>query len=93
MKLIITNVKITGSNRRYVLDQIQKYADRFSDRIFSSVEIMPIYSDTTHALIAYDVQGTAAQTKVFDSRDMMIGYILGANAHMTKTHVIKELFA
>ena len=91
MLLTITNVKVTGPNRRYVLDQLQKYADRFSDRKFSSVELSPLYGDGTHIIDAYDVQGAVIMSKTFDSKDMMIGYILGANAHMAPHHVIKNL--
>jgi len=91
MKLNILNLKITGANRRFVLDQLQKYADRFADRKFSSVELTPVYGDGTCAIHAYDVEGRAAQTKVFDSKDMLIGYILGANAHMGTHQIIKEL--
>jgi len=95
MQLTNNNVKITGSNRRYVLDQIQKFADRFSDRKFSSIELVNLYTgranEDVHAINAYDVQGTLVSQKEFKSQDLMVGYILGANAHMSSTHVIKEL--
>jgi len=90
MKLTITNVKITGSNRRHILDQLQKYADRFSDRKFSEVEITKL-CNLGYVINAYNIQGAISQQKEFDSQDMMIGYILGASAHMSSTHVIKEL--
>ena len=91
MKLTMTNVKITGGDRRFVLSQLQKYADRFSDRIFSEVEISKV-TDGTYAITAYDANGMMLQRKDFGKKDALIGYILGANAHMTKTHIIKELY-
>ncbi len=90
MKLTMNNVKISGGGRRFVLDQIQKYVDRFSDRIFSSVELKR-FDNCTYAITAYDTNGAWAQQKNFETKDGMIGYILGANAHMTKTHIIKEM--
>ncbi len=90
MKLTMTNVKITGGDRRFVLAQLQKYADRFSDRIFSEVELSKV-TDGTYAITAYDTNGMMLQRKDFEKKDFMIGFILGANAHMTKTHIIKEL--
>lgn len=92
MKLNIINTKVSGSNRRFVLDQIQKYADRFTDRKFGAIEIISLYEcKGVHAINAYDVHGNLAYQKQFNSLDMLIGYVLGANAHMTKTHIIKDL--
>ena len=90
MKLTIKNVKVSGPNRRWVLDQFQKYADRFDDRKFTEVEMTRILRDV-HIITVYNTQGMLAGHKPFESRDLMIGYILGANAHMTRQHIIKEL--
>ena len=90
MKLTINNVKVSGGDRRHVLDQLQKFADRFSDRNFSEVELVKMYDDR-FAILAYNTDGVMTEHKYFDRQDLMIGYILGANAHMSSTHVIKEL--
>ena len=91
MKLNIINLKVTGPNRRWVLDQLQKYADRFADRKFSAVEIGKQNQNSDHSISVYDTNGSLAYQKPFDSKDLMVGYILGANAHMSAQYIIKEL--
>lgn len=95
MKLKFINTKISGSNRRFILDQIQQYADRFADRKFSAIDIVNLYDGPKgcHAVNVYDTHGNLAFQKIFNSLDMLVGYVLGANTHMSKTHVIKELDA
>jgi len=90
MYLIISNVKISGPNRRYVLDQLQEYADHFSDRRVSSVELIKV-DGRECAINVYDVHGRLDQQRVFDSQDLMVGFILGANQYLDAHQVIKEL--
>lgn len=90
MKLTIKNVKITGPSRKVVLGHLQKYADHFSDRTFSEIEITKL-CNLAYAINAYDIKGTLIQQREFSSQDMMIGYILGAQAHMSDKCIIKEL--
>lgn len=90
MQLNIKNVKVSGGDRRHVLEQFQKFADRFSDRIFSEVELVKLYDDQ-FAILAYNTDGVMTEHKYFERQDLMVGYILGANSHMSSTHVIKEL--
>jgi len=93
MKYSLVNVKVSGCDRRWTLDRIQKYADHFSTRKFSSVDFIRLNPDRLdmYAINVYDTHGVLAYQKAFTSLDRMIGYIIGSVEHMHTSHIIKEL--
>ena len=92
MKMTISNMKITGSNRQYILNKMQNFADLCSAKKFSEVQIgRPYEQGFSISLISHN--GQSDNQAYFESKEYMIGYIVGyvIAAENQLNHTIKEL--
>jgi len=91
VQLAILNMKITGPNRRYYLNQLDNFAAKVSTKLFIEVQIGKQDQRGGFSICLYDHNGQLPHQKHFDSKDMMLGYIVGCNTYANKGCVIKRL--
>jgi len=89
--LITQNMKVTGPNRRYYLNQFEVFAAKVSTKLFIEVQFGRQDQRGGFSIALVDHNGVIAHQKHFDSKDMMFGYIVGCNTYANKGCVIKRL--
>lgn len=91
VQLTILNMKITGPNRRYYLNQFEVFAAKVSTKLFIETQIGKQDQRGGFSICFVDPNAQIAHQKHFDSKDMMLGYIVGCNTYANKGCVIKRL--
>jgi hypothetical protein len=77
--LQIANMRISGSNSAYINNQLKTFARNLDSKLFASVSIgrQDIRGGFSIALGSHDYR--QSQQRHFDSKDQMVGYIMGCN--------------
>lgn len=81
-KAILSNIRITGDNKTYIMGQLEQYAERVvddSEGYLSHLEFGKQDLRGGISITAYSVDHCVPEQRFFNSKDEMIGYVVGVN--------------
>lgn len=80
MKISTPNMRLRVSDKTYILNQMQKFADRFDESQVSRVEFGKQDIRGGFSITIFDLRHCVPKQKHFGSKEEMEGYIVGYNS-------------
>lgn len=91
MKISICNMRITGIDKNYYENQLQEFANKFNSKVIKSVAFGKQDIRGGFSITLFDHRHCVPQQKFFNSKDELLGFVVGCNTFFTRNKKLTRL--